>query len=231
MANSQFEEIKLINGVFSKNFNDISKALQFKVSKIEDYNFLEIKVEGTDNNNIISYYQEDKELKSRKQLSQSITTTTVMWLTKQQIQKDFYFNVECAKNPCNLTINLNATDIPKLVVDELYTYYVTKENQEMSFKIINNPEYENLKGNGNYNLSIWIKGSKQINSKLEGENVVRLSEDYNVYRFDFDNLNKSEYKLFINGTIGDLINVGILLFIIDSTSSSRIELSTYKKKI
>lgn len=122
LANSQFEEIKLINGVFSKNFNDISKALQFKVSKIEDYNFLEIKVEGTDNNNIISYYQEDKELKSRKQLSQSITNTAVMWLTKQQIQKDFYLNVEFAKNPCNLTINLNATDIPKLVVDEQYTY-------------------------------------------------------------------------------------------------------------
>ena len=69
-VNSQFEEIKLENGKFSKLFNDQAEILKLKVGKIQDSNYLKVKVEGigekSEINHIISYYNQEKELKNRK---------------------------------------------------------------------------------------------------------------------------------------------------------------------
>ena len=75
----------------------------FKIIQVKDYNYLKIYVEGNgDNektNHVISYYQEE-ELKERKQLSQSVTNlnSTIMWLTKEQIQNDFYLQLNVQKS-------------------------------------------------------------------------------------------------------------------------------------
>ena len=222
----KFEEIKLDRGQFFKLFKDQSEILKLKVLKIQETNYLKIKVVGigekNETNHIISYYQEE-ELKNRKQLSQSITNITVMWLTKQQIEKDFYLLIECAKTPCNFNLELNSSDFAELIVDDFINYYVTKENQQMAFKI-KNQDYQSL-GNDYYNISIWAKGNKKINSTLEGPNSLRLTPKYNIYRVNLEELKKYEYKLYINGIIGDYINVGIILFSIQSYNS---ELNNYK---
>ena len=78
-------------------------------------------------NHIISYYQ-DPEFNDRKQLAQSLTGTTYMWLHENQIKDKFYLSVECAKTPCNYSINIIPKEYPELNLGEQYTYYITEEN-------------------------------------------------------------------------------------------------------
>jgi hypothetical protein len=58
-----------------------------------------------------------------------------MWLTKKQIEEEFYLTVDCFEGPCNYTIEITPEDICKFPLHEQFTYYITKENQEMRFKI------------------------------------------------------------------------------------------------
>ena len=74
-------------------------------------NFLKIVAEGRNykdianhTNHIISFYKQDSNYKDRKQLSQSLTGRTVMWLTKEQLKNIFYFNVECSKSNCDYSV-------------------------------------------------------------------------------------------------------------------------------
>ena len=146
-----------------------------------------------------------------------------MFHKKQQIEKDFYLTIECAKISCNFNLEMNSLDFAELIVDDFINYYVTKENQEMVFQIKN--EYFQSLNNDSYIISIWAKGDKQINSTLQGQNYLRLSQKYNIYRVNFEDLEKYEYYLYINGSIGDYINVGITLFSIQNNNS---ELTNYK---
>lgn len=61
---------------FNNNFSNLVDRTKFKVNKIENYSYLKISIQDTDNgrltNHIVSYYQ-DQNYSERKQLSQSIT--------------------------------------------------------------------------------------------------------------------------------------------------------------
>ena len=214
--NSEIINIELKDEIYSKNLiiNPNSEYCKFKVKGTNDYNYLKIKVEGKDEqeiNHVISYYQGDSTFNDRKQLSQSITDTTIMWLTKEQIKNDFYFGIECAKYPCNFKVDIITSSNAELEIDEQYTYYVTPENKIMNFIIKGNEHIESLNNLNDYILTLWAIGSKEIKSNLEGgisEKPIKRA----YYRVSLSDFNNTVYKLTIEGENGDLITIGSLLF-------------------
>ena len=218
-ANStDFKQVTLTEGNYINSFKD-QNITKFKVQKTNDFNYLKVHVEGlsngllgnnNDTNHIISYY-DNANLVERKQLSQSLTYMTIMWLTKEQIKKDFYLTIECAQAPCDFKLELKGSNTLDIYLDEQYTYYVTKENKVMNFSIFNNKEPQELNPNYEYLVTIWARGNKQIESKLEGGEFQKPSE-YSYYRVKNNDFANNNYNLIINGTIGDLINIGLILF-------------------
>lgn len=214
IINSQdFKEIKLENGTFSKS-NEIqsepSQPVKYKVLGIKDYPYLSIQVSGEEKiiiNHVISYYQ-NQDLKERKQLSQSLTSNTIMWLTSQQIEKDFYLTVECAITKCQFTIILNGKESAELNVNEQYTYYVTEQNKQMNFTLLcNNGDFEE----DNTYVAAWTRGNYDINAQLIGGESESYA-DNRYYRIKYRNFTNSTYILNVNGKEGDLINIGALLY-------------------
>ena len=76
----------------------------------------------------------------------------------------------------------------------------------MNFIIKYSSEYENISNIDDYNVSICSIGNKKINSELIGGEKDILSSDYSAYSVTLQNLINFEYKLTINGEIGDFIN-------------------------
>ena len=102
IINSNPIDIEIKEGSYNNTYN-IKSETQFKVKGILNYNYLKILVSSDQNidniNHIISFYQQDQSFSDRKQLSQSFSNSTIMWLTKDQIKADFYFSVQCPKYP------------------------------------------------------------------------------------------------------------------------------------
>ena len=219
-AKSEFKNIILDNGGYSEEIkSDKNISVNFKVNSVKDYNYLEIRVEGkgdrNDINHIISYYQGDSTLKERKQLSQSLSGNSLMWLTKQQIEKDFYFTVECAENPCQYQLYLNGTNISELILDDQYTYYVTNENKQMKFAIKGNSHSDSIIDQiEKYTVTFWVKGNKKINCEIEnkGDYISKKSDKYNYFEINLQEFKNNKFIIIVNGEIGDLINIGSLLF-------------------
>ena len=214
LINSQdFKEIKLENGTKilpSQSQSDPLKPLKYKVLGIKDYPYLSIRVSGEEKkiiNHVISYYQ-NEEFNERKQLSQSLTSNTIMWLSKKQIEEDFYLTVECAKIPCQSTIYFDGKKSAELYANQQYTYYVTEQNKEMSFTLL--CDIEDFDINNTY-ITIWTRGNYDIDANLIGGE----SESYannRYYRIKYRQFMNSTYILNVNGKVGDLINVGASLF-------------------
>ena len=165
----EIKNIKLKNENIS--LDGLKKETNFKV-EIESpksiKNYLKIIAEGKNykemtnhTNHIISFYQEDSKFKNRKQLSQSLTGRTVMWLTKDQLKQTFYFSVECHKNNCDYSVYISQEDEIKLNFGEQLTYYVAEENKIMNFTI----QYESKILTGDI-INIWARGYKNINTTL-----------------------------------------------------------------
>ena len=212
-SKSDFQEIDLEKSDFSKTYNNQVEALKFKI-KGNSSPYIKITAKGKIagiKNHIISYYQ-DEDLKKRKQLSQSIKDTTIMWLTKDQIKKDFYITVECAIKPFSFEMNVNKKEKAELYLNEQYTYYVSKENKEMDFILKNSKiEYDE---NEEYYVAAWVRGNYEIETKISGGNTENhSSSQYSYYRIDFDDdFTNSKITLKIKGEVGNLINVGLIFF-------------------
>ena len=179
-----------------------------------------------DLNHIISYYK-DENFEDRKQLAQSLFGTTTMYLTKKQIEKEFYLTVDCFEQPCNYTIDIESKDICELPLHEQFTYYITEENQKMKFKIYGTPVFAEESKDKNIEnknvITITAKGNKKIESNIEGVegfNYVKHSQ-YSAYLIELNNtkdLNPVEFNLTLNGELGDLITVGS--FFSDGTNNN-----------
>ena len=221
-VNSQeFIPIQLTNEQFTGQYEIQSTQLNFNVSEIKSYSYLSIKVEGnggeTTTNHIISYYQEPN-LNERKQLSQSLNDKTIMWLTKQQIDKEFYLTVECATNtPCsfNLTLKGKEEKEAELYADEQYIYYVTEQNKEMNFTLLCNTD--NLEEDISF-IVVWVRGNYKIDITLFGGER-ESHEDNRYYRIKVGEFKKSKYYLKIVAMEGDLINIGALLYYENSNNN------------
>ena len=211
-----YETIRL-----NKDFNKIySYEKNFLVTYDEDYstNYIKLEVELLYYNNeiAISYYHKDSNFKERKQLSYNFSNSTFMWLNKNQFKNNFYFSINCKKIYfCEYKLKIYKKKYAELNIGDIYTYYVTEENKDMTFLInLNSTKYNNYISDKS-KISIWARGSNNnINSKLEPNSFTNLMNDryqaYLLYRNEIE-INE-HYYLKIEGNIGDLINVGFLLF-------------------
>ena len=216
-------EIQIINFDGQIQYSKLSKKTsitEFKVLIKEEYSpkYIRILIEGlkkgNSKNNIISFYQQDSKFKKRTQLSQSINYESELILNKAQIKNEFYFTVECDEYPCSFIYNITEQENIELNLEERYsyTYYVTKETQEMNFVVHGKPELPQgsiMKGNNV--LTIWAKGNKGIISELETTDYEKHSE-LNAYLVKLKNLDEFTYNFKVKGELGDLINVGVSFF-------------------
>ena len=177
-------------------------------------NYIKIIAEGANykeitnhTNHIISFYQQDSNFKNRKQLSQSLTGRTIMWLKKEQLKNIFYFSVECSDSLCDYSIDISQEDEIKLIFGEQLSYYVTEENRIMNFII----QYESTILT-NDTISIWARGYKDIISKLNGIDNYYKNSEYNAYSIILNENDNINLEFIVEGKIGDLINVGALYF-------------------
>ena len=202
--------------------NNIKEIIQFTVNVKDNskFNFIKIMIEGinldSNNNHIISFYQQDSTFMERKQLSQSITNKTELILNNEQTKTIFYFEAECVIFPCNFNYTLLGMDTIILNSDESYNYYVTKETKKMIFtirikqKLICNNDFIS-----NNTITIWAKGNKNITCLLNAQNYIKLSK-YNAFIIQLSNIsnisNINDYIFTVQGENGDLITVGSSFF-------------------
>ena len=116
----------------------------------------------------------------------------------------------------NINLKFIKKKYAELNIGDMYTYYVTKENKDMTFLInINSAKYNNSISDINQSkILIWARGSNNnISSKLEPNSYTNLIKDkYQAYLlYKNENINK-HYYLKVEGNIGNLINVGNLIF-------------------
>ena len=232
-----------IQNISLNNYNDnFYESSYFQVITENNYslpNYIIIRIEGKNPNNdySISYYKNDSNFIDRNQLSQSISGKAFMWLNKEQIKNNFYFSIECYAIPCEYSLNISLKENMKLALGEQYTYYVTEDNKDMKFTLIGNPQinYEEKSNNDYPKLSIWIKGNQDIYSDITVNNNKIINKGFNAYHVQLDN-NDTFFicNLTINAKLGDLINVGFLLFsgdnICQTPIESKIEISGFLLK-
>ena len=133
---------------------------------------------------VISFYQNDTNFKERKQFSQSSSGKTFIWLNKEQIKNEFYVLIQSSNNSSEYTLNIFLKETAELYLNEQYTYYVSKENQEMNFTINNDiPEVV-----GYHLITLWAKENKEINTTLDVPEYQKHLK-YNAYLFYLKNFN------------------------------------------
>ena len=212
---AEIKNIKLKNDNIS--LDGFKKETNFKV-EIESpkslKKYLKIVAEGKNykeitnhTNHIISFYQDDSKFKNRKQLSQSLTGRTVMWLTKDQLTKTFYFSVECHKNNCDYSVYISQENEIILNFGEQLTYYVAEENTIMNFTI----QYESKIFTGDI-INIWARGYKNITTAIKGINDYHKHSESDTYSIILDEKDKINFEFKVSGIIGDLINVGAIYY-------------------
>ena len=193
--------------------NNQKNITAFHAIPTDTARYVKIIVRGNDlnpnTNHIISFYGKDSTLTERKQLSQSTTEKTIMILYNAQFIWDFYFTVKCAKIPCSYKLavfryyNRNGG----FYVGEHFSYYVMKENRQMSFTIDTSDEIKAR--SGNYIVAVWIKGNKKV--KHEIKKWVHQS-NYGYYYINIDDFKKSSHELTVIGQIGDFISIGSIIY-------------------
>ena len=199
------------------------KTLKIKLNNSHDYYKITIKkhriisdIEVDQTNYLLSYYQKDREFKNRKQFTQG-EGKVEMWLSKAQVDNEFYIEIEKDRIftiEVTMDINLDRYNNTELEIEKQFNYYVSEENQMMKFKMKEIPDRikKLIPDVNNYILTVWVKGNKNISSKLEGISCDRPSEKYNYYRINMTDLVNKTFELTVNGTINDLINIGTLIF-------------------
>ena len=163
-------------------------------------------------NHIISYYK-DSEFKEREQMAQSVSDTTFMWLNEKQIEKDFYLSIECAKTPCNSTIHIiPENSYPTLYLGQQYTYYITKDNEDLTFLIDIDLQNKTIVAVNNTFL-IYARGSKYLNTKVNESEPDYQKEGYHIFLRKIEEVKEFRfYEFNIKSKPGSLIIIGVLLY-------------------
>ena len=217
----EFKTINITNETISLNITSLPsyyKIMFESDSYIPNYMKIEVKqnniTEISDNSNLLlSYYQQDSDFKNRKQFSQNSYGNAFIWLNKDQIKNEFYFSIESPMQKSNnYTLSILLKETAELSLDEQYTYYVSEENKQMNFSIVNDLNSEDITQNL---ISIWAKGNKNINSliNIPDNSQMQKHQKYNAYIIFSEEFNKISYNFNITGEVGDMINVGSILFV------------------
>ena len=182
-----------------------------------------IKIQVNQNNSesnfsdfLISYYQ-DSEFNERKQFSQSSLGIAFIWLNKKQIKKEFYICINSTEISYNYNLNIYLKETVEISLNEQYTYYISEENKEMNFTIINDIyDYTDMNL-----ITIWAKGNKDINTILDIPETIKHSK-YNAYLIYQEEFSRINYNFRVYGEIGDIINVGSIFFELEKEIMSHI---------
>ena len=213
-------EINIETLIFTNNrafsYNKLEGPKFYKIKPISSNdipNYIKLIVQDnepktTDLNLIISYYQDDSTFSNRRQLSTNSSDITIMWLNKEQIKNEFYLSIECGESPCKYNFTILPEDIIRINLGQIYKYYITEQNKEMIFNIKGNLNFESQNRDEEKQfVTVWAKGSKEMNTKLENIKYTKHSK-YNAYLIDVKNFLYLDCNIVINGNIGDLITVG-----------------------
>lgn len=203
---------------------DIPEYLQISIAQEESGNYVD--------KFFIFYYQQDSTFTDVKQISKveeqlSGTTYPNMWLNKNQIKNGFYFKIQDDCKQLKYKVIITPSDYCELNLDfHSYTYYVTNENQEMTFWINEEKKIESKELN--YTLLIWIDSQKEIKYDLNIKDYIKHSK-YNT--FIIKPKENQKYILKINASIGDEINVGFMNIYRNNDSFTKKDYNIVKQKI
>ena len=198
--------------IYSNQTNSIKKFnITIKANEENITDFINVNLKGTNKTlikYILSFYKNDSN--QRNQLFQSYNNEINMWLTKNQFNKNFYIEVECDKYPCAYNINIISDDYIKIKLDKIYSYYITKETENMEFLV------NDTVPNGTKLLSIWANGNKYLNTSIGN-----YTENNNIYQYNYNDSYDPNFNLTlqVNGELDDIINIGALTFNESSYSS------------
>ena len=216
----EFKTINITNETIILNITTMPSYYKVRIesdSYLQNYMKIEVKQnnineEADKSNLLLSYYQQDSDFINRKQFSQNSYGKVFIWLNKDQIKNEFYFSIENPKQELNnYTLTILLKETAELSLDEQYTYYVTGENKQMNFSIVNDLTSEDITQNL---ISIWAKGNKKIVSSIDipDNSQMQKHQKYNAYIIFSEEFNKISYNYNITGEVGDMINVGSILF-------------------
>ena len=204
------------------NKKDFTENTELKIiSKFPNpSNYLKIEMitESKDTQFIFSLYKESS-LNNRTQLAQSISGKAFLYLTKEEFTNEFYIKTEFDGNPSKYSLAFTQKESPEISIGEQYTYYITKENKNMKFKLVGatfiNYDRSSLTSYNTSRLSIWAKGSLDLSTTLSINENVHTKNTKNLYSYIVElnnDTNSIDYDFNVIGTEGDLIKIGVVLF-------------------
>ena len=152
-----------------------------------------------------AYSVPDFTFMNQKQFSEIATSSTFLWLNKEQIKNGFYFKIQVEQISGQFKMRV----VPKNYIElnlysSTYIYHVTEKNQNYVFIIKGEKEQNPIKNN---TIIIWAYGNKDIKTNLNISDYKKHSK-YNSYIIKPNEYN--EYMFSVNAKIGDIINVGFI---------------------
>ena len=205
IKNINIDDIKIgDNNLYEQNNATCNYSVTIKNNNM---NFIYVNLKGKNETTyILSFYKNDSNFIQRNQFFQSYNNEINMWLTKSQSNEQFFFDVECYIDifPCSYYINIIGRDNIEMKLNKIYSYYITKETENMIFLFNDNLP------NGKNMVSIWANGNKNIITSIENYTV----RNGNFYQFYLkgDHNSNFNHSFQVNGTLGDIINIGALTF-------------------
>lgn len=205
-----------------ENKKEYSDNIELKIisnfQNPSNYLKIEMITESKDTQFIFSFYKESS-LNNRTQLAQSISGKAFLYLSKEEFTTEFYIKTEFDGSPSKYSLVFTQKESLELSIGEQYTYYITKENKNMNFKLVGTPsityDRSSLTSYNTSRLSIWAKGSLDLSTTLSSNEKVHTKKTKNLYSYIVElsnDTNPINYDFNISGTEGDLIKIGVVLF-------------------
>lgn len=231
------EELDINDSTNSFNFNQ-NKYFKVIPKFTATYTFMKILIEAQESNAdfALSYYKSNDN--KRLQLSQSISGKTFIYLNKEECSSEFYIKIEFRDSASKYSITFSLEQEMKISLGEKYSYYVSKENQEMTFNIAGKPEIKYIYNNNigeSEKLTFWAKGSLKVETELSVNSIKKELKGISAHIVELKDLNEFSYTFKVKGNLGDYINIGALLISKDNVTQTpivdeRMEIFGFLKK-
>ena len=166
--NISTEKRKLIGKANNVNTVQNYRIIYDKKNKIPNY--IKVETVSKGNKNQIIYFSPTNEdcKTNRKQIGQSGRSEKAhLWIKKEQLENrdTFYISVQCQEGrTCSYDIEFTGYEFPQIrSAIFVHNYYVSKENQVMSFRINNTLD---LSETSDQVLTLYATGGKKISLSL-----------------------------------------------------------------
>ena len=192
--------------------------------------YLKIEVSNSNTQNheyVIAFSSTDQECLEREQLSNG-NGKAVMFLKRTQLNSNIYLNVKCSSAPCSFDLNLLGDNSIELNYNEQYSYYVTENNQDMDFDLVNS----DFDLNDNEFLSLWITSNKNAEYSIDSEFEMKeySKKQLNKLKLTTNKINESIILVKVSAKEGDVINLGSFITGNNFLSINNQEIKGYLQK-